>query len=558
MSTVVLIQNPQIQTLPDDALKYLTSKSLFELIIYDNSDTKNTILNEYSKGVRHFILSLTSEEIIMISDILNQLLDAKFVAVQSTLQTLRGTFKNVYFTSASNIYIAYIANLFQSLNACLVYDYETNPYIIEVIDIFKKAGIPTFKFDDSGWKSYALLVLASLDKNIWTIVNDNVDPDRQYNIVSLQAYPDPNLVFAPNIIAMNIAFPDATVQSQQNSYWNIISNPNAKFSMTANYSNIYPLLLNVDWDTLIKFNFMSLNNFTNGFYVSKYLLKSNIKLKYNLCNRYVNVCPKYIWLIDASYVTDWVINNLNYLKKTLPTIKRIKISTNISCDVCYYWNKGYRNFILDAPSNLVREVQKINLKQSFFVCPRSTDPTLRKIGGNCVFSLIDDNSFVNDLISTINSATLNRLYCVIGTSNNINIPLFVKQLDINGVKHVMIDELDSIPDDTVAIISVGNDSDFQKVFNYILNNTRFSQLTLIKKYGSYVNETQNAILLERGIQPDVSLINYNSSQPFLDSKYSELSRPPYLSNITFFLQLSNMLFAFNPKFLFDFGYYIDI
>lgn len=165
---------------------------------------------------------------------------------------------------------------------------------------------------------------------------------------------------------------------------------------------------------------------------------------------------------------------------------------------------------------------------------------------------------VETSINSINIGSLGNTVCIMGTSNNIDIPSFKQQLSKYHISYFNISELNKIPSSTVVIISVGNDDDFSTVVNYVINNRgTLPALNSVYEYGLYSNQTQIDILKSLGIT-SYPLINYNSSQPFLESLYSTISRPLYLLNITNFLYLSNILFQFSPKLLFDFGYYIDI
>lgn len=161
-------------------------------------------------------------------------------------------------------------------------------------------------------------------------------------------------------------------------------------------------------------------------------------------------------------------------------------------------------------------------------------------------------------INSVNVGSLGNTVCIMGSSNNIDIPNFKTQLSKYNVQYLDITDLHKIPQSTVVLTSVGNDDDFSRVVNYVVNNrSNLSNLNNVYQYGLYSNQTQIDILKNIGIT-SYPTINYNSSQPFLDSCYSTISRPPYLSNLTNFVYLSNILFQFSPKLLFDFGYYIDI
>lgn len=141
-------------------------------------------------------------------------------------------------------------------------------------------------------------------------------------------------------------------------------------------NNVIPLLANTKWSRLISSNLISNNLQINGFNISLYKPILNIDFTYNLLNSYVPKCASYIWLIDAQYVDPYLLNNMKYLSKNFNNIKKVVIGTDINSDVCKYWNKGFRQFILDTPSNVVAKVQKHKYNGGFFLCTRATNPNM--------------------------------------------------------------------------------------------------------------------------------------------------------------------------------------
>lgn len=561
--SVTIIQNPAL-ALTDACVQYLSLNSSASFTISDNLNTAVTIQSDYDKGVRKFVLALYSSEILQLLPLITSLADAKFVATASTVIELRGAAPNLYFNCPSNTYIevvAEITSLFKSI-ACVVYDDLSDPFVKSVVDIFAANGFATANVTDVAiWQPYRDLMVVSLDVDqiIWKIIVDNLLPlPKQYTIFSIETTPPDYVDATINITNVAIFFPISTASSQLNSYWNIAAKP--AWTISTPWYDIVPFLTNLDWDSLIQTNLISQTLQLNGTTTSRYVKDSALHPHFNLQNPYVLTKPTgYIWLIADQYVTPYTRANLKYLKANNPLICRIRTTSDIVHSVKKYWCQGYRQFVLQAPSDDVAKVEKLNLCGGVFVCTRSSSPTVRKPGSPFIFGLADDNTMIQDRIYGRFKTTQGKIVCVLGTSDNVNIPDFRAQLDKLAIPWVNIDQLDSIHHDITGVYSVGNLDDFQTVLDYVIaNRVKFPALASVQNYGSYITQAQYDLVQQTFPTVKNFVFNqYNSSQPFLDSEYSVISRPSYLPNDVIFFDLSNILLRFPLSFLFAFGYVVD-
>jgi len=556
----VIIQDPEL-ALPDEALQYLKLNSK-PFAIYPNSGADIIIYREYNNGVRHFILNIISVEIIALLPVILSLSDAKFVATASTLISLRGAAPNLYFTLASDKYIDLVANNLRGFipTICVVYDNITDPYVKGVVDIFIAHGYPTFEVSDFTWQNYAnlLVVTVPFDSSIWQTITDNLlPPPHIYTIYSISVTPSLVVTKPTNVSNVSIIYPNPTVIPQLNSYWNIAcKDPN--WDMLPPWFGIYPLLTNQKWDESI---LISPTFQINGFYYNRLLSSAPIHPRFNLQNPNVLHKPTgYIWLISDKYVTKYTKANLKYLKQTNPLICRIRTTSDLQCAVKKYWCQGYRQFVLQASSDQIERVQKLNLKGGVFVCTRSTSPTVRSPGSPYIFGLTDDNTMIDEKLVSIWKISGFKSIVIIGTSDNVNIPNFRAHLDELGIPWLDVNNLSKLPPNVIYVLSVGDLGDYQYVLDYIIaNKSKYPYINRIVNYGEYITEDQyklmNQIFPSEGI-PVVN--NYNSSQPFLESEYSEISRPLYFIDEVVFYDLSNILLKYPLDFLFAFGYLIDV
>jgi len=255
-------------------------------------------------------------------------------------------------------------------------------------------------------------------------------------------------------------------------------------------------------------------------------------------------------------VNDWSINNLSMLADYNSKIKQIKQTSDIAKSVIDFWKKGYRHFILDAPTDQIEAVQKLKFKKGIFICPRANNIHIRYTDSPYLFCTTDDHMMIESVISLENKEVKSHLAFVIGKSVD---SVFVNELKRKEIACVSIDELDQIKVDTISLYMVGTDQEYEAVFKYITSDlTRFNRLIKFRRYGCYIGKIHQDLLAEFGFVGNFVLNNYSSCQPFLESKYSSISRPTYLSDQTSFLYLSNILLIFSIRFLYSFGYLIDV
>lgn len=563
MSRIVFI-DPIPYPSSEETQVYLQAMTKNKLVFYVNNsieNTKNIIIDEYSKrGTRNFVLNLLSSDIIILKPLLEKYKDAKFVATISSLISLRNSIENLYFTSSSDVYLYYISDVGLGYNTCIVYDKKENPYVEEVINIFGSKGTKYYEYKSTEWHKYEVLVLVSTDFDIWYYVTENIPTKNNYTLWSLQLKPPSDIRYKPNITDVGVIYPQSTIKPHFNTYWNINGSTNKDFTAISYFRGVYTMLSSIDWRKLIDMNLISKTDQVNGMYQSKYIQNSNYVPKNNIINDHLHDHPRYVWLLEDEYVDKYVLDNIKLVTDKNPLIEKVKIvKTDIVKYVYRYYKMGYVDFILDASSTSIKKLQQKKFNKCVFFCTRATDPTIRHPNTPYLYGLEDDTTMIEDLIVSINNVTNNGIICVMGESNNINIEEYKRVLTKNNIKYVNVDNLKSIDFNTIGIISVGNDDTFDKVLKYYKDNkSKFNQLTILKKYGLYVSKEDNDYLISNGIQNNTSYINYNCCYPFLDSKYSELSRPLYLVNYTNFFTLEKVLFRLPQKFLFYSGCFIDL
>jgi hypothetical protein len=169
----------------------------------------------------------------------------------------------------------------------------------------------------------------------------------------------------------------------------------------------------------------------------------------------------------------------------------------------------------------------------------------------------DDNTTCQTQLARERNITNSDITCVLGTSDNINFEQFKKELDRERISWVDIDNLKSIDKNIITLVVVGNSENYDTVLDYLEVN-KYDKLTSVPVYGRYKSLKQTERTEKMGYIKSTPFIGNNSSQPFLESEYSTISRPPYVENSTNFFDLSNLILRFTPDFLFTYGYIIDI
>lgn len=559
----IIIQGSGLN-LPEAALQYLKLNSCRPFILHSNEDPTIVIRKEYARGVRQFILSTISSEIVSLLPLIQSMPDAKFVSGTSTLIALRGAAPNLYFTTASDQYVKLIAfNLdFVRPITAVVYTDLANPYIAEVVGLLESFGYVAFSILDSRWTTYSVLVLISLPAELetWNQLIAQMRPlPHRYNIFSAENSPPDSISFPSNVTNITVVYPLATVQPQINSYWNIACK-SSSFSTGPPWTNSYPILINQRWKFLIQANLITTTYQRNNIYLARYLPTYDLHPRFNLQNPHVLKPPAaLIWLLSSQYDNKETRANLNALRKFNPRIRKIRVVSDLGKAVQSYWACGWRQFVLQAPSVEIAQVQKLKLCGGVFICPRATDPSIRHQGSAFLFGLTDDTTMIQDKIVATARASAGKTVCLLGTSDNISIPLFQAELDRIGVSWLHVDSIQKLNPNTIALFVVGDKQDYAEVLDYIqANRSQYPELTKLSSYGRYITRSNLITWKEIGMTGESVVNNYNSSQPFLESEYSRISRPSYFSDEVYFWDLANILLQFPLDFLFAFGYIIDI
>jgi hypothetical protein len=537
--------------LPEPAVEYLKDNSINKFKIYSSVGAKQTIIRLYNKGVRKFILNMYTTECIVIFPTLKSLEKASFVNTSCGLSSRRGLVPNIFFTQNSNNYhVKYVTQYFRSIqkDTCFIYDNPSNVTVNEMIKLYEEEGYVTCFIKDLSWRKYSNLITFFVISESMKILFDNLYSEQKYSIYNSSGQISSNIFTPPqNVIQLSLLYPKTTVMPQINSYWNILTKFK-DYSQSNFYLNMFPILVNQDWKFLEQQKIISTDKLRIGIYFSRYLPLYPATPSYNLINSNLDINSKYVWLNE--YINSNTTWNLKYIHKINPTIL-FKHSSDLAKSVLYYYNKGYRIFVLQGSSKQVANVQKLELKDSLFICNQSTDPSIRKSGSQYLFTLTDDYSMINTIYK--NKETV----FVVGESDNINIKDIKLYLEKNGFYCIDIDNLRELDKNIEIIYLVGNNENYKTLLKY-LETHKFKKLQNVIKYGDYITSKQYLKYKKLGMKDDnPTLINFNSGYPFLDSRYSYNSRPDYLPDITNFLDLSNILLYFPLKFLFSYGYITD-
>lgn len=543
--------------LSDIAVKYLRDNTKEPFVILNNPDFRQNIMNAYNQGIRKMILSTSSDDILNNIDLIQTLIDVTFVSPTSTLSYLRKITSNLYFTTSTSNYLNYVAGLFRRFNTCLVYESSDNAYVQETIIIFSNYGIPAFPSDDLKWREYNLLFLTSGNGNIWNNVVKDLDPAVKYNIYGLEFYSNTPINFPSNVLSVNVIFPQATVTSQINSYWNNLVRYD-QFSQGPPSRYTYPLLLNSDWIYLASLNLISQTSETNTYYIARYLPIIDVPIYYNTHNNNIPPHACYVYIASRQYVDPFSTANIEYIKNINPSLCKIVETDDIVKSVKKYYKRGTRAFILNAPSDAVAEVEKLKLRNTFFICTRAIERKIRKPGSPFVFALVNNEVQVIDKLIPSNNDLNELLTVILGTSDNIDIPALKVQLTALGIDYINVDDIDQLKRNRVGLSVICNDAQYQKVFDFIVSHrAEFPVLGSVIRSDAYITNAQYNVLNET-IDPPFTFFNYNSCQPFISTPFASMSKPWFELPIFPVLNLSNILYLFSPRFLFNFGYIIDV
>lgn len=576
---VVVIFNSEIFNMSEEGLRYLKNniETNFKLYEYNNSGIRNVFNEEYSKGCRYFILNITTEEILNIQDIIRTHQDVDFVSSTSTASSIRNIYPNLYFTSATISYIDIVVKSLLALSACLVYDNASDIFIMNVVTKFEENNFVTININNPNISNiitqFSVIVMVSTQRNIFNqVFNITRVIDANFNYYSLELTPEDNIILPPNTSSFTIIYPLQTAYPQLESYWNINAG-SKRFDAVYPAIGILPVLINIEKNeklcsyqtefinNLKKLSIISNKLVENGIVYSGISELSPVTLRYNLKNKFKIRNKQIIWLIDLENMNSINVYNATAIKFNIPRIKKIIYTNNFIGNIEKYKKKSYQIFILSGTVQRLLEVKNEyeynnNLK---FICPLSTYTPLRSASSNFLFMLMNDITMVIIRFVIAKIVSNNKFVAVIGDDASYpDLKNIIKTLNQYEVPTFRIDDINKIPKDTVIIYTIGKNI-YHRMLTIIKNNKNFlPSLKSVRSYGEYITLEEYIIATELGYTADLSIIPYNSGQPFLDSTYSKNSKYDWLDPQTNFKNLSNVLFYFDIEFLFKFGYIIDI
>lgn len=543
-----------------DAQQYL--KSYFpDLVLYSDQNLLADLQTEYQSGTRRFILNLLSSQIMNIMDWIQSTPDATYISPTSTVSTLRDTAKNLYFTSSSDTYYQYYLSTQFAVNiTALVYDHPEDIFVQQTIQTFQKQGFLTADVNSSDWLTFQNLILVSIDSQIYTQVNDKIrSSSMTYTLNGIDIEPPTNIQVSPNVINLVFFSPKTTLYPQTNSYWNVISKE-PDFTYASPYVGVLPVLIHTPLKKLKKLQIISTSLQNNGFLPSVYLPLNPVPIPYTLHNpNFIKPDHQLVWLINRQQKVPYKEANVRLTQDLNPKICHVRWTNNFCKWVLKYYRQGYRTFILDGPTDFIIPVQNLYLCNARFLCPRATSPTIRRSGSPFAFTLLNDTEMIQIRILGGAKFVLSKFAFIVSPNGNINLPSFIKTLQEVSISYYYPDQVSQIPRDTITIVIVGTDQVYNDVLNYIIQHiSEFPSLVRFQRYGDYITANQYNILTQHKLLGEVCLINFNSGQIFLDSIYSQVSRPLYLPGQVNFLNLDQLIFSLPVSFLFHFGFITDL
>lgn len=554
MKTAIFV-NMMIFHFNTKAQEYL-KQNLDNFEIYDDTDYESKIKELYDQGIRRFILTITSSQVLKILPWIKSVQDATFISTTTTSTSLRNKTPNLYFVlSTEEYYIAYIQNQLQNYLSCVVYNDFTDIYIFETVRIYRTMGFPVYKLSDvKNWSIYDVIILQTITQtDIQVLLSSIKGKNKKYTVYQVGIVPYINLDVPDNVKDLIVILARPTIHPQRNSYWNeILRIPT--FSLADIHLSTIPFLLSIDDETLIKLNIMSQKLSDNGITYSHYLpLNKQIKISYNIID-FQPQEEQIIWLINKQQISDYKTYNVNFISSNSKKIKKVIYTDNFSKHVVKYTNQGYKNFILDGPSDLIKPVMKLNFN-NYYVCPYATSPTLRDKYDNFVFSIMNDDSFIAEDVVYHSKLNDNKVIVILSETDNIDLKSFKKSLKLNNIKYY--NNVDDVPENirknTRIIVCVK--STYEDTLNKIYNHKiKFPKLFQFISYGAYNTLEQNQKLdLLRLNESYRCMINYPSAQPFMDSSYSYNSIPSYIDLSSNFLDVQSIIFILPWKLNYTFG-----
>lgn len=572
----VIISNESSTKISNEIIMYIKRKlPHVQTSVYNDINFENTIINEYNNGVRLFILYLVSQQLVTALDIFKKYTDAYFICPISNVIALRNPINNLYFTSATTEYIKCVRDELYGFNIGLIYNDINNIFIREIIDTFNfdntidvmnindAVNMPTFL------DYHQNLVVVTVDGNVYNKLNDYITakPDTQFSVYGIEVFPHQNFIMPGNIINFTVIQNQQCMYPLSNSYWNYLVG-NGMYNFGNSSISILPVLIDVRTDLTTHIKKLNDNIIIsktlrmNGALYSRYLPSFNsISIKYNTFNKnvFTNTTQHYVWLIDTSQKNNNKTYNIQYTKQINPLIGDVIFTDNFGGSIWNYYTKGYRLFILDGPSSMIKTVMNLKLNDAIFVCTKSTDDAIRVVNSNFFFMVSSDITNLEDKYVEEVIISHGKMQLLLGHSDNSNIDLIKKRANELGIANININDYVNLLKNNSIIHCIGTDEEVNDLLTYIkyhFEDYRKS-LTLFRKNDKEFTKYQKMILQGLLLLSDVYK-PFNSAQPFLDSDYSKNSIPNDVQLYTNLYDINAILFSFDLKFLFDFGYVTDI
>jgi len=506
--------------------------------IYINKNISRIIQKEYELGTRFFILLLTSNQVLNNIEIFKFYSDTVFISPTSTATEVRQkNIKNLFFSVPDISSNQILGDLGSGFNLCVIYLDINDVFVQELVNIAIDNKYPVFDALESDLLtktlSFDFFILISITNDIFDIVESSINSRRKpYYYYSIETLPPMNIL----ISNVAVIYPLQTIYPQINSEWNEICR-DPRFNLSDPAKSMIPILLQLNFNKLKKFGYISNQNKLNTYFESN-IIQLPQKIFTPTC--YPNV-DTFIWLIDTKYKDSYTLYNTNYIINQSDKIIKILFTNNPEIYISDYYEKNIRGFILDYPSIKIKKIQNCVYPDAIFICVRATDLSIYQ--PNYYFSITNYINLIKYNIIRFNSLV------IIGSSNNINISNFQKILNKFNIQNIKINDLTQINNPIVYFL--GTDEEFDKIKSLLFT------VKIFRRIDEYLSLDQTNFLQKNNINYGNTLSN-NSSQIFLDTQYSIQSVPKWVSKNTFFFNIPNIILNLNLGFLIKYGFLIGV
>lgn len=431
---ILIIENPELTHLSTEAIVYLQKNSNHHFKICGDKNILKTIIEFYTNGCRHFILSLIQDQLLELTGIFEKLIDAKFVSTAFCPTTDGIRLKNLLYTVSSDSYLKGL-------------DLE------EGLLVYKKFN-PSIPFKNKNFYCCSLLDFnkeeAANHKNIyifgqiWPEVIEKLT-DQNHKLWGLASPPPENLIFPNKILELKVIYPQPSIRPHQNTFWNQLTKIR-NFSLTNPSNSIYPFLLNQDWNELIELGIITSKRINNGYYISS---ETNLSSFYNMDNDYIQIKGPIVQISQKEE------KDLGY-----PIFKSKKIESKIK----KHHKLGARKFILDASTKqLIKILNSEKWTDSLFICPFTSDPDLRRANSNFLFSLEEDKQTLSEICRQHKN-----IFFILGEDKSVNKFVIIKELSIRKISYFTVKEVlkeKVLPAYEGTIYVVANEEEWDKIKN---------------------------------------------------------------------------------------------